>query len=63
MIALGILVGAIIAGLAWAAVNSRADKRGVDDALIFPPRVLIAHVAGAALTLILGALILTGVIS
>jgi hypothetical protein len=62
IIGLGILAGAIIAGLAWAAVNSRASKRGADDALIFPPRVLILHVVGAALTLILGALILTGVI-
>jgi hypothetical protein len=62
IIGLGILLGAIIAGLVWAAVNGRAGKRGADDALIFQPRVLILHIAGAALTLILAALTLAGVI-
>lgn len=59
-IALGILLGAIAAGLSFAAANSRAGRRasGRDaNALTFAPRVLIMHVAGAALTLLLAALI------
>lgn len=59
-IALGILLGAIAAGLSFAAANSRAARRAPgreNDALTFAPRVLIMHVAGAALTLLLAVLI------
>jgi hypothetical protein len=70
-ISLGILLGAIGAGLSWFTVNSRAVKRvaaaeaagrrGVEDPRFAPhtfsPRVLIAHGAGAALTLLIAALI------
>lgn len=55
-IALGIMIGAIAAGLSWAAANARAAKRE-GDALRFSPRVLILHVAGATITLVLAALI------
>ena len=70
-ISLGILLGAIGAGLSWFTVNSRAVKRvaaaeaagrpGVEDPRFAPhtfsPQVLIAHGAGAALTLLIAALI------
>ncbi|HWG02125.1 MAG TPA: hypothetical protein VG164_09815 [Trebonia sp.] len=56
-IALGIMLGAIAAGLSWAASNSRAAKRQRSGALSFSPRVLILHVVGAALTLAAAALI------
>jgi hypothetical protein len=56
-IALGIMLGAIAAGLSWAAASARAAKRGEGDALSFSPRVLILHVVGAALTLLIAALI------
>jgi hypothetical protein len=66
-IGLGILLGAICAGLTWALANARAAKRppgtGPDAAarhpaaLTFPPRLLILHGLGAALTLLLTALI------
>jgi hypothetical protein len=70
-ISLGILLGAIGAGLSWFTVNSRAVKRvaaaeaagrpGVEDPRFAPhtfsPRVLIAHGTGAALTLLIAALI------
>lgn len=56
-IALGIMLGAIAAGLSWAATNARAARRERPDALAFSPRVLILHVAGATLTLIAAALI------
>lgn len=56
-IGLGIVVGAICAGLSWAAANARADKRGKRDALTFPRRVLALHAGGAALTLLVTALI------
>jgi hypothetical protein len=70
-ISLGILLGAIGAGLSWFTVNSRAVKRvaaaeaadrpGVEDPRFAPhtfsPRVLVAHGAGAALTLLIAALI------
>lgn len=55
-IALGIMIGAIAAGLSWAATNARAAKRE-GDALRFSPRVLILHAAGATITLLLAALI------
>ena len=56
-IALGIMLGAIAAGISWAVVNGRAAKREDGDALVFSGRVLAFHVAGAALTLLLAALI------
>jgi hypothetical protein len=70
-IGLGILLGAICAGLSWFAVNTRAAKRaaangaandsGTEDLrtapLSFTPRVLILHTVGAVLTLLFVALI------
>jgi hypothetical protein len=70
-IGLGILLGAIGAGLSWFAGNTRAVKRAaaaeaagqpaVEDPRFAPhsfsPRVLILHGAGAALTLLIVALI------
>ena len=70
-IGLGILLGAICAGISWFAVNTRAAKRaaaigaadasGADDLttapLSFTPLVLILHTLGAALTLLFVALI------
>ena len=70
-ISLGILLGAIGAGLSWFTVNGRAVRRvaaaeaagrpGVEDPRFAPhafsPRVLVAHGAGAALTLLIAALI------
>jgi hypothetical protein len=70
-ISLGILLGTICAGLTWFTVNSRAVKRvataeaagrpGLEDPRFAPhtysPRVLILHGAGAALTLLIAALI------
>jgi hypothetical protein len=74
-IGVGILLGAICAGLSWAVGNARAAKRGhaaestghgeaATDAsgprvpaLFFSRRLMILHGAGAALTLLLAALI------
>lgn len=56
-IGLGILLGAICAGVSWFTVNKRAVRRGRADALILSPRLLLLHGAGAALTLLLTALI------
>jgi hypothetical protein len=56
-IGFGILLGAICAGVSWFAANKRAVKRGRADALILSPRLLLLHGAGAALTLLLTALI------
>lgn len=56
-IALGILLGAIVAGLSWAVANGRAARKDDADALAFSGRVLAFHVAGAAATLILAAVI------
>jgi hypothetical protein len=70
-ISLGVLLGAIAAGVSWFTVNTRAVKRvaaaeaagepGVEDPRFAPhtfsPRVLIVHGAGAALTLLIAALI------
>ena len=56
-IGLGILLGAICAGVSWFTANKRAVRRGRADALILPPRLLLLHAAGAALTLLLTALI------
>ena len=49
--------GAICAGVSWFTANKRAVKRGRADALVLPPRLLLLHGAGAALTLLLTALI------
>jgi hypothetical protein len=70
-ISLGVLLGTIAAGVTWFTVNTRAVKRaaaaeaagqpGVEDPRFAPhtfsPRVLIVHAAGAALTLLIVALI------
>jgi hypothetical protein len=56
-IGLGILLGAICAGVSWFTVNKRAVRRGRADALILSPRLLLLHGAGAALTLLLTALV------
>jgi hypothetical protein len=70
-IGLGIMLGAIAAGLSWFTVNTRAVKRaaaaeaagepGIEDPRFAPqtfsPRVLILHGAGAALTLLIATLI------
>ena len=70
-IGLGILLGAIGAGLSWFTVNTRAVKRaaaaeaagqpGIEDPRFAPQtfsrRVLVLHGAGAALTLLIAALI------
>jgi hypothetical protein len=60
-IALGVMLGAIAAGVSWATVNARAGRRGDRYAMSFSPRVLAFHVAGAALTLLVAALIATHV--
>ncbi len=56
-IGLGLLLGAICAGVSWFTANNRAVRRGKPDALVLPPRLLLLHGAGAALTLLLTALI------
>jgi hypothetical protein len=56
-IGFGILLGAICAGVSWFTANKRAVRRGQADALILAPRLLLLHAAGAALTLLLTALI------
>lgn len=68
-IGLGILLGAIVAGLSWAAVNARTARRvAAEDTdlatappgsapLAVSPRVLALHAAGAALTLVFAVLI------
>jgi hypothetical protein len=70
-IGLGILLGAIGAGVSWFTVNTRAVRRaaaaeaagepGIEDPRFAPqsfsPRVLILHAVGAALTLLIAALI------
>jgi hypothetical protein len=74
-ISLGVLLGAIAAGVTWFTVNTRAVRRaaaaeaagepGVEDPRFAPHtfshRVLIVHGAGAALTLLIAALITIGV--
>ena len=70
-IGLGILLGAICAGLSWFTVNTRAAKRALADGtgtedlrtapLSFTPLVLILHTAGAALTLLFVVLIVARV--
>jgi hypothetical protein len=70
-IGLGVLLGAIFAGLSWFVVNTRDARRAAavgaaDDAgagnpgaapLSCSPRLLILHAVGAALTLLFAALI------
>ena len=56
-IGFGILLGAICAGLSWFTANKRAVRRGRAGALILSPRLLLLHAAGAALTLLLTALV------
>lgn len=65
-IALGILLGAIGAGVSWFTLNTRASRRtAMDDAgesasvgpLTASPRLIVLHAAGAALTLLIAALI------
>jgi hypothetical protein len=74
-IGLGIMLGAIGAGVSWFTANRRGVKRaaaaeaagepGVEDPRFAPqtfsPRVLILHGAGAALTLLIAVLIVAGV--
>ena len=75
-IGLGILLGAIAAGLSWFTVNNRSAKRALADGageasdagedlrtapLAFTPLVLILHTLGAGLTLLLVGLIVARV--
>jgi hypothetical protein len=60
-IGFGIVLGAICAGLSWFTVNTRAARRKEPGALILSPRLLVLHGAGAALTLLLAALIVARV--
>jgi hypothetical protein len=62
-IALGIGAGAVAAGLTWAVVNVRAARRQPVDphAMSFSPRLLALHAAGAAITILLAALIVARV--
>jgi hypothetical protein len=66
-IGLGLLLGAILAGVSWFTVSTRAAKRAGADGtgtensgaapLSFSPRLLTLHAIGAALTLLFVALI------
>ena len=72
-IGLGVLLGAICAGITWVTSNGRAARRfaaqpegdgdsthpsaSTSSALSFPPRLLLLHALGAAVTLLLTALI------
>jgi hypothetical protein len=62
-IALGVGIGAVAAGLSWAVINVRAARREPPDAhaMTFTPRLLILHGAGAAVTILLAALIVAHV--
>ena len=62
-IALGVGIGAVAAGLSWAVINVRAARREPPDehAMTFTPRLLILHGAGAAVTILLAALIVARV--
>jgi hypothetical protein len=62
-IALGVGVGAVAAGLSWAIINVRAARRNPPDenTMTFTPRLLILHGAGAAVTILLAALIVARV--
>jgi hypothetical protein len=61
-IALGVILGAIAAGISFAVSNDRAAKKGKRDALSFSGRTLAFHVAGATLTVLLAALITARVV-
>jgi hypothetical protein len=56
-IGFGVLLGALCAGVSWFTANNRAVRRGQPGALVISPRLLLLHGAGAALTLLLTALI------
>jgi hypothetical protein len=58
-IALGAGAGAVTAGLLWAVVNVRASRQDPPSrhAMSFTPRLLLLHGAGAAITILLAALI------
>ena len=65
-VGVGILLGAISAGLSWFAVNTRASRRAAAAAegegpeigpLIASPRLIVLHAVGAALTLLIAALV------
>lgn len=62
VIAVGIMLGAIAAGITWAVSNARAARREKDGALVFRGRVLLYHGTGAALTLLLAVLLTTKLI-
>jgi len=64
VIGLGILLGAICAGLSWFTVNKRAARRAASGRagsgavpLAFPPRLVALHAAGAVLTVLFAVLI------
>lgn len=66
MIGLGILLGAIVAGLSWFAANSRAARRAAAAdgqakpgaaPLAVPPRLIALHATGALLTVLFALLI------
>jgi hypothetical protein len=71
VIGLGVLLGAICAGLSWYFMNNRDAKRAAAaepgtagngrSRLAASPRVLILHGTGAALTLLIAVLIAVGV--
>jgi hypothetical protein len=56
-IGFGVLLGALCAGVSWFTANNRAVRRGQPGSLVISPRLLLLHGAGAALTLLLTALI------
>jgi hypothetical protein len=60
-IGLGVVLGAIAAGLAYAGANARAAKREGSDTLSFKSRVVLLHVVGATLTLLVVILIVAHV--
>jgi hypothetical protein len=62
-IALGVGGCAVAAGLTWAIINLRAARRQPPDenAMSFTPRLLILHGAGAAVTILIAALIVAHV--
>ena len=62
-LALGVGIGAVAAGLSWAVVNVRAARRQPPDehAMTFTPRLLVLHGAGAAVTILIAALIVARV--
>lgn len=61
-IALGIMLGAIAAGIVWTISNARAVKKEKPDALVLSGRALILHGLAAAATLLLAVLLLTALL-